>query len=243
LQINRDSVYSKFFRRCSISLFRLCVDYVFLSPLFCFQKNIVIELQHATKQSVSHDLEYEWSVSAAGSVDDFKTRVPHPALTYPFELDTFQKQAIVHLEADDTVLVCAHTSAGKTVIAEYAIALCKSHLTKVVYTSPIKALSNQKYRDFKKEFGNVGIITGDVQLNVEGFCLVMTTEILRMMLYNGSDLIRELEWVIFDEVHYINDHDRGYVWEEVLIMLPDFVKIVMLSATVSDALRFADWVG
>jgi antiviral helicase SKI2 len=139
-------------------------------------------------------------------------------------LDTFQKQAVYHLELGDSVFVAAHTSAGKTVVAEYAIALAEKHMTRYVasssllwipyqsqpraiYTSPIKALSNQKFRDFKQTFSSssVGILTGDVQINPEATCLVMTTEILRSMLYKGADLIRDVEFVIFDEVHYVND--------------------------------------
>jgi len=117
----------------------------------------------------------------------------------------FQKQAVLCLESHENVFVAAHTSAGKTVVAEYAIALCKKHMTRAIYTSPIKALSNQKFRDFKLTFEDVGLITGDIQLNPEATCLIMTTEILRSMLYGGSDIIRDVEWVIFDEVHYIND--------------------------------------
>lgn len=101
--------------------------------------------------------------------------------------------------------MAAHTSAGKTVVAEYAIALGLKHMTRVIYTSPIKALSNQKFRDFKDTFEDVGLITGDVSLKPEATCLIVTTEILRSMLYKGADLIRDVEWVIFDEVHYIND--------------------------------------
>jgi antiviral helicase SKI2 len=116
-------------------------------------------------------------------------------------------------------------------------------LFSVIYTSPIKALSNQKFREFKLIFDDVGLITGDIQLNTDAFCLIMTTEVLRSMLYNGSEVIRELEWVIFDEIHYINDEERGYVWEESLIMLPSHVSIVMLSATVPNCIEFADWIG
>ncbi|KAL7986419.1 hypothetical protein Chor_011585, partial [Crotalus horridus] len=162
---------------------------------------------------------------------------------WPFEPDVFQKQAILHLEKHDSVFVAAHTSAGKTVVAEYAIALSQKHMTRTIYTSPIKALSNQKFRDFKNTFGDVGLLTGDVQLHPDASCLIMTTEILRSMLYNGSDVLRDLEWVIFDEVHYINDSERGVVWEEVLIMLPDHVNIILLSATVPNTLEFADWIG
>ena len=105
------------------------------------------------------------------------------ALGYPFELDTFQKRAIVHIEQGECVFVAAHTSAGKTVVAEYAIALAQKHMTRAIYTSPIKALSNQKFRDFKDKFEDVGLVTGDVSLDPEASCLVMTTEILRSMLY------------------------------------------------------------
>ncbi|XP_029633587.1 helicase SKI2W [Octopus sinensis] len=183
------------------------------------------------------------NVDTKTPVDDFYKRIPVMAYKWPFELDIFQKQAILRLENHESVFVAAHTSAGKTVIAEYAIASSLRHLTRTVYTSPIKALSNQKFRDFKQKFGDVGLITGDVQLNQTASCLIMTTEILRSMLYNGSDIIRDLEWVIFDEVHYINDSERGVVWEEVLIMLPQTVNIILLSATVPNTLEFAGWVG
>ncbi|PNF35853.1 hypothetical protein B7P43_G09406 [Cryptotermes secundus] len=165
------------------------------------------------------------------------------AKTWSFELDTFQKKAILKLEEHANVLVAAHTSAGKTVVAEYAIALSKRHMTRSIYTSPIKALSNQKYRDFRETFGDVGLITGDFQVNQTAQCLIMTTEILRSMLYCGSEVIRDLEYVVFDEVHYLNDSERGHVWEEVLILLPDHVSIVMLSATIPNTLDFANWVG
>ncbi|XP_077052554.1 superkiller complex protein 2 [Siphateles boraxobius] len=182
-------------------------------------------------------------VDITSPCDDFYKRIPNPAFKYPFELDVFQKQAILRLEAHDSVFVAAHTSAGKTVVAEYAIALSQKHMTRTIYTSPIKALSNQKFRDFKNTFGDVGLLTGDVQLNPEASCLIMTTEILRSMLYYGSEVIRDLEWVIFDEVHYINDAERGVVWEEVLIMLPEHVSIILLSATVPNAVEFSEWIG
>ncbi|XP_032067231.1 helicase SKI2W [Thamnophis elegans] len=187
----------------------------------------------------------QWAilVDISSPVDDFYKLIPDPAFQWPFEPDVFQKQAILHLEKHDSVFVAAHTSAGKTVVAEYAIALSQKHMTRTIYTSPIKALSNQKFRDFKNTFGDVGLLTGDVQLHPDASCLIMTTEILRSMLYNGSDVLRDLEWVIFDEVHYINDSERGVVWEEVLIMLPDHVNIILLSATVPNTLEFADWIG
>lgn len=176
-------------------------------------------------------------------VSDFRTLVPEPAIDYPFELDPFQKRAVIRLERNESVFVAAHTSAGKTVVAEYAIALAAQHKTKVIYTSPIKTLSNQKFRDFNDRFGDVGIITGDISVNPEAFCLVMTTEILRSMLYRGADLIRDIEWVIFDELHYLNDRERGVVWEETIILLPPHVNFVMLSATVPNAMDFSSWVG
>ncbi|CAH2314448.1 helicase SKI2W [Pelobates cultripes] len=186
-----------------------------------------------------------WAVplNSNDPVADFYKLIPQLAFKHPFELDPFQKKAVQCLEAGSSVFIAAHTSAGKTVVAEYAIALSLKHMTRTIYTSPIKALSNQKFRDFKITFGDVGLITGDVQLYTGAPCLIMTTEILRSMLYNGSDVIRDLEWVIFDEVHYINDAERGVVWEEVLIMLPDHVNIILLSATVPNTVEFADWIG
>lgn len=198
-----------------------------------------------TKGSTKSETSAEWAeiLDVSKPVADFHTRIPDMAHKYPFELDIFQKHAIIKLEEHNHVFVAAHTSAGKTVVAEYAIALSKKHMTKTIYTSPIKALSNQKYRDFKTTFEDVGLITGDIQIDSTASCLIMTTEILRSMLYCGSDITRDLEYVIFDEVHYITDADRGHVWEEVLILLPDHVCIVMLSATVPNTVEFANWVG
>ncbi|PON70872.1 ATP-dependent RNA helicase Ski [Parasponia andersonii] len=172
----------------------------------------------------------------------FYDLVPDMALDFPFELDTFQKEAIYYLEKGESVFVAAHTSAGKTVVAEYAFALASKHCTRAVYTAPIKTISNQKYRDFCGKF-DVGLLTGDVSLRPEASCLIMTTEILRSMLYRGADIIRDIEWVIFDEVHYVNDVERGVVWEEVIIMLPRHINIVLLSATVPNTVEFADWIG
>lgn len=187
----------------------------------------------------------EWAhvVDVNKDIANFHELVPDMAREWPFELDTFQKEAVYHLEGGDSVFVAAHTSAGKTVVAEYAIALAAKHMTKAIYTSPIKALSNQKYRDFRTTFDDVGILTGDVQINPEASCLIMTTEILRSMLYRGADLIRDVEFVIFDEVHYVNDLERGVVWEEVIIMLPEHVTLILLSATVPNTHEFASWVG
>ncbi|KAH9877250.1 hypothetical protein IAQ61_002614 [Plenodomus lingam] len=187
----------------------------------------------------------EWAhmVDINRDITNFRELVPDMAREYPFELDTFQKEAVYHLENGDSVFVAAHTSAGKTVVAEYAIALAAKHMTKAIYTSPIKALSNQKFRDFRLTFDDVGILTGDVQIRPEASCLIMTTEILRSMLYRGADLIRDVEFVIFDEVHYVNDLERGVVWEEVIIMLPEHVTLILLSATVPNTYEFASWVG
>ena len=182
-------------------------------------------------------------VDVKREITNFQELVPNMARVWPFELDTFQKEAVYHLENGDSVFVAAHTSAGKTVVAEYAIALATRHMTKAIYTSPIKALSNQKFRDFRLEFQDVGILTGDVQINAEASCLIMTTEILRSMLYRGADLLRDVEFVIFDEVHYVNDLERGVVWEEVIIMLPEQVTLILLSATVPNTYEFASWVG
>ncbi|KAG2469048.1 SKIV2 Helicase, partial [Polypterus senegalus] len=176
-------------------------------------------LPSPTSTPVVKELEKEhWAipVDVHTPCTDFYKRIPDPAFKWPFELDIFQKQAILHLENHESVFVAAHTSAGKTVVAEYAIALSQKHMTRTIYTSPIKALSNQKFRDFKTTFQDVGLLTGDVQLRPEASCLIMTTEILRSMLYNGSDVIRDLEWVIFDEVHYINDAEDRSVWLSLL---------------------------
>ncbi|KAK9326051.1 NUC185 domain-containing protein [Lipomyces orientalis] len=187
----------------------------------------------------------EWAhvVDVNTDIVNFHELVPKMAKEWHFELDTFQKEAVYHLEQGDSVFVAAHTSAGKTVVAEYAIAMANRNMTKAIYTSPIKALSNQKFRDFRQIFDDVGILTGDVQINPHASCVIMTTEILRSMLYKGADLIRDVEFVIFDEVHYVNDLERGVVWEEVIIMLPDHVKLILLSATVPNTYEFASWVG
>ena len=169
---------------------------------------------------------------------NIKTR----AKEYKFKLDIFQEEAVKWLEKQESVLVAAHTSAGKTAIAEYAIALALKNHQRVIYTSPIKALSNQKFRDLQEEFEDVGLMTGDVTQNESASCIVMTTEILRSMLYKGSEITREMAWVIFDEVHYMRDKERGVVWEETIILLPSTVKYVFLSATIPNARDFAEWI-
>uniref|UniRef100_A0A0N5A2L5 Superkiller viralicidic activity 2-like 2 n=1 Tax=Parastrongyloides trichosuri TaxID=131310 RepID=A0A0N5A2L5_PARTI len=165
-----------------------------------------------------------------------------PAKEYKFKLDSFQKEAVLCIENNQSVLVSAHTSAGKTVVALYAIAVCLREKQRVIYTSPIKALSNQKYRELQEEFADVGLMTGDVTLNPDASILVMTTEILRSMLYRGSEILSEVGWVIFDEIHYMRDGERGVVWEETIILLPDNIHYVFLSATIPNARQFAEWV-
>ncbi|KAF9762017.1 ATP-dependent RNA helicase DOB1 [Nosema granulosis] len=184
---------------------------------------------------------------AAIPLDKEYTNIPEEfqeftAKKYNFELDVFQKISLCCLERDESVLVSAHTSSGKTVVAEYAIAMSLRNNQRVVYTSPIKALSNQKYRELLEEFHDVGLMTGDVTINPTASCLVMTTEILRNMLYRGSEVIREIHWIIFDEIHYMRDRERGVVWEETIILVPSHVRMVFLSATIPNALEFAEWI-
>lgn len=161
-----------------------------------------------------------------------------------FELDPFQVSACRALDAGGSVLVAAPTGAGKTVVAEFALHLAMATpSTKVFYTAPMKALSNQKYQEFVEVYGadQVGLLTGDTNINSRARIVVMTTEVLRNMLYADSDLLADLGFVIMDEVHYLADRFRGAVWEEVIIHLPSHVRLVSLSATVSNAEEFGDW--
>ncbi|THG33617.1 DEAD/DEAH box helicase [Naasia lichenicola] len=161
-----------------------------------------------------------------------------------FDLDPFQISACAALEKGKSVLVAAPTGAGKTVVAEFAVHLAmQARGDKVFYTAPMKALSNQKYGEFVDEYGaeNVGLLTGDTNINSGARIVVMTTEVLRNMLYADSALLRDLSFVIMDEVHYLADRFRGAVWEEVIIHLPQNVRLVSLSATVSNAEEFGDW--
>ena len=197
-----------------------------------------IVLSHNIQHQVAlpPDLDYEYT-----PLSEHKPPA-EPARTWPFKLDPFQSLSVASIERDESVLVSAHTSAGKTVVAEYAIAQCLKRNQRVIYTSPIKALSNQKYRDFDALFGDVGLMTGDITINPTASCLVMTTEILRSMLYRGSEIMREVAWVVFDEVHYLREKTRGVVWEETIILLPDKVRYVFLSATIPNAFQFAEWI-
>ena len=165
-----------------------------------------------------------------------------PPITFPYNLDIFQKNAINTIEEGNHVLVTAHTSAGKTTVAEYAIAKAKEMGKKIIYTSPIKTLSNQKYYDFAQQYDSVGILTGDIKQNPDADIIIMTTEILRNMLFRSSEMIEDVQFIIFDEVHYINDQDRGHVWEETLIMIPSHIQIVMLSATINNPEKLGNWV-
>ena len=178
------------------------------------------------------------------------------ALSTGFEPDRFQKFAIDAIEAGDSVLVTACTGSGKTFVGEYQIAKSLQRGGRIFYTTPIKSLSNQKFNDLKKLFpeASVGIMTGDIKFRPDAQIIVMTTEILRNLLFKKGSLTESvgttavmsldgLDSVIFDEVHYINDVDRGHVWEETLILLPPAVKLILLSATLSSPIGFAKWLG
>jgi superfamily II RNA helicase len=158
------------------------------------------------------------------------------------ELDRFQEEAIAAINRDTSVIVTAPTGAGKTVIAEYAVEKCLQENCRVIYTAPIKALSNQKYRDFHAEYGDkIGIVTGDVVLNPYAQVLLMTTEIFRNTIFDDIERLQDVSYVIFDEIHYINDIERGTVWEESLIFAPQHIKFVCLSATIPNINPFAEW--
>lgn len=160
-----------------------------------------------------------------------------------FKLDPFQLDACREVEADRGVLVCAPTGSGKTVVGEFAVALALSRGTKCFYTTPIKALSNQKYHDLVAEHGEdaVGLLTGDVSINGSAEVVVMTTEVLRNMIYAESPQLDRLSHVVMDEIHYLADLDRGAVWEEIILNLDDSVSLIGLSATVSNSEEFGEW--
>lgn len=240
---------------------------------------------------------YQWAQEDTQPLRPWDTSVPAEdrPLDLGFSPDAFQHRAILRIRAHQDVFVAAHTGAGKTVPAEWAIAQSLDRGRKAIYTSPIKALSNQKFRDFLVRFNKlelteswndpyqddpyaddfydddfydgygsshpiyqfqgsssaqddekpdrVGIITGDVQVNQSAPCLVVTTEILRSMIYDRDPVLEELDWVVFDEIHYMNDPERGRVWEEVITLLPSHIRMIFLSATTPNALDFSEWVG
>jgi len=170
-------------------------------------------------------------------VDDFEA-------TLAFKLDPFQREAIDKLDTGvGGVLVSAPTSSGKTVVAEYAIFRALREGTKVIYTTPLKALSNQKYHDFVREYGEqkVGLVTGENTINDEAPVVVMTTEILRNLIYEDPKRLDAVDYVVLDEVHYIDDFPRGSVWEEIVIQAPRSIKLVGLSATIGNYREIAEW--
>ncbi len=162
----------------------------------------------------------------------------------PFALDDFQQRACAALERGHGVLVCAPTGAGKTVVGEFAVHLALAAGGKCFYTTPLKALSNQKHTDLTARYGRdrIGLLTGDMSVNADAPVVVMTTEVLRNMLYADSPALQGLSYVVMDEVHFLADRMRGPVWEEVILHLPDEVRVVSLSATVSNAEEFGGWI-
>ncbi|MCY7301289.1 MAG: DEAD/DEAH box helicase, partial [Ilumatobacteraceae bacterium] len=163
---------------------------------------------------------------------------------YQFPLDTFQLRALDALDDGESVLVAAPTGSGKTVVAEYAIDAAVADGKRAFYTAPVKALSNQKYHDLVERLGpqQVGLLTGDNNINGDAPVVVMTTEVLRNMIYARSPALKDLAVVVLDEVHFLQDTYRGPVWEEVIIHLPVRVRLVCLSATVSNASELAEWI-
>ena len=168
---------------------------------------------------------------------------------FDFELDDFQKEAIEHIKNGKSVVVCAPTGAGKTCIAQSAIHLALENNTRIFYTTPLKALSNQKYFDFSRQYGeeNVGLLTGDTTINRDAQIVVMTTEVFRNMLYGTTfgtikDNLKDVKYVVLDEVHYMNDEQRGTVWEESIIYCPTNIQIIALSATVQNSKQLTNWI-
>lgn len=164
---------------------------------------------------------------------------------YSFPLDPFQEEAIAHLANDESVMVAAPTGTGKTVVAEFGVFRMAQKGLRVMYTTPIKALSNQKFRDLREQYGadRVGLLTGDVIENHDGQIMVMTTEVLRNMLLQTPSELWDVGCIIFDEIHYLADPERGTTWEESIIMCPPYIQLVCLSATVSNAPEVAEWIG
>ena len=168
---------------------------------------------------------------------------------FDFELDDFQKEALSHIENGKSVVVCAPTGAGKTCIAEFAIQRAIKNNERIFYTTPLKALSNQKYSDFSEKYGadRVGLLTGDTSINRDAQIVVMTTEVFRNMLYGTTfgdvrHSLNNVKYVVLDEVHYMNDEQRGTVWEESIIYCPTDIQIIALSATVANSQQLTDWI-
>ena len=172
-----------------------------------------------------------------------ETHLDYFSAALPYPLDEFQVKGCQAVEDGHGVLVCAPTGAGKTIVGEFAVSLALSRGTKCFYTTPIKALSNQKYHDLVEEHGEeaVGLLTGDVSINSDAEIVVMTTEVLRNMIYAESAALDRLTHVVMDEIHFLADASRGAVWEEVILNLADHVSIIGLSATVSNSEEFGDW--
>ncbi len=169
-------------------------------------------------------------------IEEFRSR-------YPFPLDPFQEEAIARLAMDESVMVAAPTGTGKTVVAEFGVFRAAHKGVKVMYTTPIKALSNQKFRDLREQYGDaVGLLTGDIIENPNGSIIVMTTEVLRNMLLQTPSALWDVGCIIFDEIHYLADQERGTTWEESIIMCPKYVQLVCLSATVNNAPEIAEWI-
>lgn len=201
-----------------------------------------------TNIPVAHDAELQDDPlvhPVSGEVDPIiKARIDQFEALYPFPLDDFQRTAIEAFERGDSVMVAAPTGSGKTVVAEYGIYASFRGTSRVLYTAPIKALSNQKFRDLRAIYGDdVGLLTGDVTENRDARVLVMTTEILRNMLLQSPWELDDVECIIFDEIHYLADPDRGTTWEESIILCPEHIQLICLSATVTNADEIAGWIG
>lgn len=187
-------------------------------------------------------------------LDDLSKPAPEVETPFRFPLDPFQTYACSAIAKDENVLVTAKTGSGKTLVGEFQIHHSLAKGKRVFYTTPIKSLSNQKFHDLKKMFPSVGIVTGDIQFCPQADVVILTTEILRNLLFKqggpteGVGLtaglsLQDLDAVVFDEVHYINDPDRGKVWEECLMLLPPEINLVLLSATLDEPAAFAEWLG
>src|SRR5579863_8057084 len=211
---------------------------------------------HSSTQSLSKFFKEEVMDKDVEAGSETLTGIETFVARYPFPLDTFQLEAIAELAKGQSVLVAAPTGTGKTLVAEYAIWLAQQRHQRVIYTTPLKALSNQKYRDLREIYGYdaVGLVTGDIVEHSRASIVIMTTEVYRnMLLGEGGDrfiegenpsisLLADVGFVVFDELHYLSDIGRGPVWEEAIICSPPHVQLVGLSATVSNAEDLADWI-